>query len=55
VEVDEGTTAQLGFDPEETERGYRKLLDVAWWSLREVQESPEVRMLEIVLSYLDKL
>ena len=55
VEVEEGAIARLGYDPEEAERGYRKLLDVAWWSLQERQESPEVRALEIVLSYLDKL
>lgn len=55
VEVDDQATAHLGFDPEEAERGYRKLLDVAWWPLVERQESPEVRALEIVLSYLDQL
>ncbi len=54
VEIDEGAEAQLGSDPEEAERGYRKLIDVAWRSVSEVQESPEVRTLGIVLSYVDK-
>jgi 8-oxo-dGTP pyrophosphatase MutT (NUDIX family) len=55
VEVEEDAEAQLGFDPEEEERGYRKLIAVAWRSLSDVQESPEVQILGIVMAYVDKL
>jgi 8-oxo-dGTP pyrophosphatase MutT (NUDIX family) len=55
VEIEDGAEAQLGSDPEEVERGFRKLIDVAWQPVSEMEESPEVRMMGIVLSYLDKL
>jgi 8-oxo-dGTP diphosphatase len=51
VAIDERSEAQLGIDPEESERGYRKLLNVAWRSVSEAQESAEVQVLRIVLSY----
>jgi 8-oxo-dGTP pyrophosphatase MutT (NUDIX family) len=55
VEIETGAEVQLGIDPEEVGMEHRKLVGVAWRPVGEVQESPEVRMMEIVLSYLDRL
>jgi len=55
VEVDEGVDVQLGIDPEEVEMDHRKLVGVAWRPVDEVQGSPEVQMMRIVLGYLDRL
>jgi 8-oxo-dGTP pyrophosphatase MutT (NUDIX family) len=55
VEIDEGAEVQLGIDPEEVGSEHQKLVSVAWRSVGEVQESPEVRVMGIVLSYLGKL
>lgn len=52
VEVAADAVPKLGHDPEEAERGYRKLIDVAWRRVEDAQDSPEVAMLGIVLSYL---
>jgi 8-oxo-dGTP pyrophosphatase MutT (NUDIX family) len=55
VEIDEGAAEMLGSDPEEAGQEFYKLIGVAWRSVSEAQESPEVRTLGIVLSYLDRL
>jgi 8-oxo-dGTP pyrophosphatase MutT (NUDIX family) len=55
VEIEDGSEVILGIDPEESERGYRKLIGVAWRAVSEAQDSPEVQMMGIVLSYVDKL
>ena len=55
VAIDADATPILGIDPEESVRGYRKLIDVAWQRVDEMQESPELQMLGIVLSYVDGL
>lgn len=53
VEIDETAEPILGIDPEETVRGYRKLIDVAWRHVDEMQqESPEVQMMGIVLAFV---
>ena len=55
VEIEANAEAVLGIDPEEVNAGYQKLVGIAWKPLSQVQESPEVRTMVIVLSYLHHL
>lgn len=55
VEIEDGAEAMLGVDPEEIERDFHKLIGLAWQRVDEVDGSPEVQALQIVLGYLDKL
>jgi len=55
VEIEAGAEAILGSDPEEEDLDHQKLVGVAWKSLSEMQESPEVRVVTFVLSYLHNL
>lgn len=55
VEVETNANASLGIDPEEQEHDFQKLAAVAWWPVAEVQSSPEVAVLQVVLGYLEKI
>jgi ADP-ribose pyrophosphatase YjhB (NUDIX family) len=43
VEVAADAQASLGYDPEETQEGYKMLEEVAWFPIKDARENPEVR------------
>jgi len=43
VEVDADAQVALGYDPEEAQEEQKMLEDVAWFSIQDVHEHPEVR------------
>lgn len=53
VEIDDASTVALGTDPEEQDNAFQKLASVAWWPVAEVQDSPEVAVMRVVLGYFD--
>lgn len=53
VEIDHASTVALGTDPEEQDNAFQKLASVAWWPVAEVQDSPEVAVMRVVLGYFD--
>lgn len=55
VEIEADSAIVLGLDPEEVGADHQKLVGLAWKPLSEVQESPEVKVMAIVLSYLHHL
>lgn len=55
VEVNEESEAELGIDPEEINSDHRKLVGLAWRPVDAEQDGPEVRVMQLVLSYLDQL
>jgi 8-oxo-dGTP diphosphatase len=51
VEIGDGAHAALGSDPEEAGADHRKLVDIAWLPLAEVDDNPEIVRLLHVLRY----
>ena len=53
VEVDADAQVALGYDPEEAQKEQKMLEDVAWFSIQDVREHPEVRQVLACIHWPD--